>query len=167
MFDLLPYVLALVAGILVKVVDWLDDDRKSKGPVKYALAIVYGAIIGYLISVAPFSALFLAAVVAQVFARKIDTVAHQLGVLASAIAIAFFGFPALDVPLFAFFLVFAFLDEADYIGRMRPLVEYRPFLKIAALAPAVWRRWDYFAAIIAFDVGYEVYRLLKKDKKRR
>ena len=66
MFDLLPYVLALVAGIVVKVVDWLDDNRKSKSPVKYLLAIIYGALIGYLISVAPFSALFLAAVVAQV-----------------------------------------------------------------------------------------------------
>jgi len=164
MFDLLPYVLALVAGIVVKVVDWLDDNRKSKSPVKYLLAIIYGALIGYLISVAPFSALFLAAVVAQVFARKIDTAAHQLGVLASAIAIAFFGFPMLDIPLFLFFLVFAFLDEADYIGRMRPLMEYRPFLKVAALVPAIWGRWDCFAAILLFDIGYEVYRLLMKDK---
>jgi len=75
-------VVALVAGFLVKIVDWLDDERKSKHPVKYFFAILYGLLVGYIIGAAPFSGIFIAALIAQVFARKVDTTAHELGFLA-------------------------------------------------------------------------------------
>jgi len=163
----LPFALAFFLGIIVKAVDWLDDTKKSKNPLKYLFAIIYGLGIGYLISTASFSMLFLAAVVAQVFAKKIDTAAHRLGVLATALGILSFGFPPFDPAVFVYFLVFAFLDEADYIGKLRPLTEYRPFLKVAAFAFILLGRWDYFAGIIAFDVGYELFRLLQTNKKRR
>lgn len=168
----LPYVLAFVAGFIVKAVDWLDDDKKSRHPLKYALGAVYGALIGHLIAAATFSVLFLAALVAQVFARKIDTAAHRVGFLTAALSLLFFGVPVLDLRLFIYFLVFAFLDEVDFIGRLRPLTEYRLFLKIGALVPILMGRWDYFAGIMAFDIGYWIFEYILatktgKPKKRK
>jgi hypothetical protein len=157
-------ILAFLAGALVKTVDWLDDTKKSKNPIKYVLAILYGIAIGYLISLPQFSAIFLAALAAQVFARKVDTTAHKLGFLVAALSLIFFSFPTINPLLFFFFLIMAVLDEMDYIGRLRPLVEYRPFLKIAAFLPAVWGVWDYVFGIFIFDIGYEMITALTKSR---
>lgn len=164
------YGLAFITGLLVKTVDWLDDDRKSKHPIKYILAIAYGILIGYLISTASFSMLFLGAVIAQVFARKVDTLAHRLGFLMVALSLFFFGVPGIELLVFSYFLGLAFLDEADYIGKWRPLETYRPILQIGALALGMMGRWDYFLAVVAFDAGYLIITSLgkrfKKHKKR-
>jgi hypothetical protein len=163
---ILPFVLALIAGFLVKCVDWLDDERKSKSNYKYLIAIAYGILIGYIIGASSFSVLFLAALVAQVFAKKVDTTAHIVGFLAAAVAILFFGFPYIDLGLFAFFLVLAFLDDADYIGWLRPLAEYRPFLKAGAFILLVvgvlegQSMWAYFVGIMLFDIGYLLFHTL-------
>jgi hypothetical protein len=162
---LLPFILAFVAGFIVKCVDWLDDDRKSRHPVKYALAVAYGILIGYIIGASTFSVLFVAALVAQVFAKKVDTVAHRIGFMATAIAMLAFGFPFMDAVQFGFFLLLAFLDEADYVGRLRPLAEYRPFLPAGALCMLVFGRWDYFAGIALFDIGYKLFPALQKHIK--
>lgn len=157
---ILPFVIAFIAGFLVKCVDWLDDDRKSKHPIKYAIAIIYGILIGYVIGASTFSVLFLAALVAQVFATKVDTTAHRMGFIVAVVALLFFGFPPIDAALFAFFLVLAFLDDADYIGWLRPLAEYRPFLKVGAFVMLATGRWDYFVGIMLFDIGYLLFPVL-------
>ncbi len=155
---ILPYILAFVAGILVKVVDWMEDDRKTSAVYKYPLAVAYGLLIGWLIGTSSFSVIFLAALIAQVFARKIDTLSHEIGFVVAILSLFVFGFPAIDVPLFAFFLVLAFLDEADFIGRLHPITEYRLILKAGALVLIPFGRWDYFAGIMCFDIGYEMFR---------
>jgi xanthosine utilization system XapX-like protein len=158
---MLEYIIAFLAGALVKTVDWLDDTKKSKSPVKYLLGAVYGLLIGYMIGKASFSLIFLAALTAQVFARKVDTTAHKLGFLVAAVSLLWFSFPTIDAGLFILFLALAFLDEIDYIGKLRPINEYRPFLKIGALLPAlVFGIWDYFFGIIIFDIGYELVATL-------
>lgn len=161
------YILAFITGLLVKTVDWLDDDKKSKHPLKYFLAVIYGVLIGYLISVASFSVLFLGAIIAQVFARKVDTVAHRVGFLVVALSLLFLGMPSIDMVLFCYFLVLAFLDEVDYIGKWRPLETYRPILQIGALVLVVFGRWDYFAAVVAFDAGYLLVTAIGKRHKKR
>jgi len=160
---MLEYLIAFTAGVLVKTVDWMDDTLKSRNPAKYGLAAIYGVLIGYIIGTASFSLIFLAALAAQVFARKVDTAAHRLGFLLAALSLLVFSFPAIDPALFMFFLTLAFLDEADYVGKLRPLVEYRPFLKIGALVPALWGVWDFFFGIIIFDAGYEIVAALTRE----
>jgi hypothetical protein len=168
---MIPYILAFVTGILVKTVDWLDDDLKSRNPVKYLLAAAYGVLIGYLLSQATFAVLFLGAILAQVFARKIDTLAHRLGIIVAVLSLFFFGVPGIDLLLFSYFLILAFLDEVDYIGKWRPLETYRPILQIGSLVLVLIGRWDFFIAIIAFDAGYLVVNSLGKrfqsNKKRK
>lgn len=162
---MLEYAVAFISGVLVKSVDWLDDTKKSKSPLKYALGALYGILLGFLIGHAPFSLIFLAALAAQVFARKVDTAAHKLAFIVAAISLLWFSFPAIDPGLFILFLALAFLDEIDYIGRLRWLTEYRPFLKAGALIPALFLgRWEYFFGIIVFDIGYELVATVTHEK---
>ena len=155
MLDLvIALVLALLAGICVKAVDWIDDEKKGRYAIKWPLALIYGGLIGYLISQASFSTIFLSALFAQVFARKIDTHTHVLGFGFAVLSLVYLGFPAISIELFVFFAIAAYLDEARYFGRLRGLIEYRPFLKIAALAMLAFGRLDYFLGIMAFDIGY-------------
>lgn len=154
---MIEYLLAFVSGVLVKAVDWLDDDWKSKNPAKFVLALAYGLAIGYIIGTASFAILFLSALFAQVFARKIDTAAHWLGFFTAILSLLYFGFSSIDLPLFFFFLILAFLDEVDYIGRLRPITDYRLFLKLGALSMLYFGRLDYFAGIMLFDIGYALF----------
>jgi hypothetical protein len=164
MFDYIPYLLAFIAGILVKWVDWIDDDEKGRSKLKYPLAIAYGLIIGYLISSAPFAEIFLAAVVAQIFARKIDTQAHLIGFAVIALSLLFFGFPQISLAFFVYFLALAFLDEQEYAGKLKQLSDYRPFLKVGSLVMLFFGRWEYPAGILIFDAGYLLFQELKKKK---
>jgi hypothetical protein len=155
MLDLiLALVLAFFAGIAVKAVDWIDDEKKGKYIIKWPLAIIYGGIIGLLISQASFSTIFLAALFAQVFARKIDTHTHVLGFGFALLSLFYLGFPFLDIGLFGFFILLAFMDETKYFGRLKGIIEYRPFLKLGALVMLAFGRFDYFLGIMLFDIGY-------------
>jgi hypothetical protein len=152
--------LAFCAGLIVKAVDWMDDDQSIPHPAKYPLAVLYGALLGYMIAAAPFAMLFLAAIAAQVFAKKVDTTAHRIGLAATMLIVLAIGIPSMDMALFIFFLVAAFLDEIDYIGSLRPLTEWRPFLKLAGFAFVFLGKPEFFLGIIAFDIGYELFRFI-------
>ncbi len=159
----LPYVIALIAGAAVKIVDWIDDERRGKDHVKWPAAVFYGLMIGYLISEASFSVLFLAAVLAQIFATKIDTLTHTIGLASTAMVLLFLGLPSINLGLFAFFLVLAFLDEVEWIGWLRPVEKYRLVLKLGALSMVFIGRWDFFIAIMIFDIGYMLSENLCKE----
>lgn len=155
MLDLvLALALAFLAGIAVKAVDWIDDEQKGKHIVKWPLAVIYGALIGLLISQASFSTIFLAALFAQVFAQKIDTHTHVLGFAVAVLSLVYLGFPSVDIYIFGFFILLAFMDEMSYFGRMHWIMEYRPFLKVGALLLLFMGRIDYFLGIVAFDAAY-------------
>jgi len=158
---MLQYVLAFIAGFFVKWVDWIEDDRKGRGLLKFPLAIIYGVLIGYLISQASFSELFLGALIAQVFARKIDNIGHVTGFIASMAALVYFGLPSIGIEFMLFFLVLAFLDEQEWPGRLRMLSEWRLFLKTGAIALILIGRYDYAIAILVFDAGYMLFTELR------
>lgn len=159
------FALAFLAGIVVKIVDWLEDDKKSRHISKYLLAFVYGWLLGYLIANASFGILFLAALVAQVLSRKIDSFAHRLGFIVAFIAMFFYQLPDINLVIFGYFIVLAFLDEIDYVGFLRPITEYRPFLKLGPIPFVFLGRPDYLIGILAFDLGYELFKTLQNNKK--
>lgn len=163
---MISYAIAFLSGIFVKAVDWIEDEEGGKSPLKWLLAVLYGITIGCLISTASFSMIFLAALFAQIFARKIDTPAHGLGVASAIITMFLMTLPPLEMSFFVVFTILAFLDEIEYVGRLSPLSEYRPFLKVGAFVPVLWGRFDYFLGIIIFDMGYEAYRFARKRMKK-
>jgi hypothetical protein len=134
---------------------------------KYVLALLYGILIGFIIGNASFSLIFLAALVAQILARKVDTTAHRLGFATSIIVALFFQVPAINLLLFGYFLLLAFLDEVDYIGKLRPLETYRLILPVGALPLIFFGMPEFFIGIVSFDIGYQVVsHLIKKMKQR-
>jgi hypothetical protein len=159
---LFNYVLAFISGFFVKWVDWIEDDRKGKGLLKFPLAVLYGILIGYLISQATFSELFLGALIAQVFARKIDNISHVTGFFASVAALLYFGLPAVNPEFFVYFLILAFLDEQKYPGRYELLSRWRMFLKTGAVMTILLGRYDFAIAILLFDAGYMLFSEVRK-----
>lgn len=158
---MLHLLLAFFAGLFVKATDWMDDEEKGTGKLKYMLAFAYGTTIGYLLSQAGFSMLFLAALFAQVFARKIDTHTHVLGFVVAIAVMLVLGVPQFESVPFLVLLVAAFADESEGSGRYTYIQKYRPFLKLAAFAFVFFGRADFFLAIIAFDFGYVLYEWAK------
>lgn len=168
--DFFPFILAAISGILVKIVDIFDDDLKSKNLIKYLFSIAYGLVIGYIIGVAPFSLLFLAVLIAQLFAKKVDTTAHKVGFLIAVLTMFSFPPPALDLGvlgLFGYFMLLGVLDELEF-EIIQPIASKRLFLKIGLIPLAFLGMWQYLAAILLFDGGYELvrffYTYLKKTK---
>ena len=151
------YAMAFITGILVKVVDWIEDETKHKSALKYPLAIAYGVMIGYLISNASFSMIFLGALFAQAIAGKVDCKGHLLGFITAAVSLLYFGFPVIDFIPFVIFFVFALMDELRFFGKYLFLSDYRPFLEIASLVFIPLGRWDYFLGIMSFDAGYLLF----------
>lgn len=101
----------------------------------------YGVLLGWLIALAPFGQLFLAATLAQLAAGKIDKRVHQLALLLALLPIILWGAPALDWWFFLFFLA-AYFDER---------LKHRPLLPLAALLTL---NLDYILSIALFDGGY-------------
>lgn len=158
---------AFLAGLCVKSVDWIDDEKKGRNPLKWPLAAVYGALIGLLISQSSVSTIMLGALFAQVFARKIDTHTHVLGFAIAMVSLLWLGFPQTDVPLFMFFAMLAFVDEIEFGGRLGWLTSHRMFLKAGAALMLAFGRYDYFLGIMAFDLGYMSFEWLAKRLRLR
>lgn len=161
------YVLSFVSGLLVKAVDFIEDDyskRKTQDPkrktqnwklLSWPLAIAYGLTIGYLVSQTPFSMIFLAALFAQLLAGKIDTSAHGTGFTLAIIATVYFGIPQFDFSPFFVFLVFAVLDEIEFFkGTFDFMHHHRLFLPLAAAVFAIAGKYEYLLGIVPFDIGY-------------
>jgi hypothetical protein len=162
------YLLSFASGILVKAVDWIEDDLKKKHWVRWPLAAIAGLLIGYVIAYSSFANIFLAAVFAQIFARKIDTNTHMLTVLLAALVFFFAGgIASFELWHFLIFLIPAFLDEMKFPGRFAGINEYRPFLDITGLLFGLaLGRWDYFFGIISFDAGYLGFKLVTAKRGR-
>lgn len=151
---MIHYVLAFLSGILVKLVDDIEDKKKGKNPLKWLFSIWYGLTIGYVISQSSFSMLFLGALLAQVIGGKIDKQSHLLGFLVAIVSALYFGLPLIEFLPFIIFLVAAYLDEFTLPAKWSMLTDYRLFLKLAALAFIFVGRFDYLLAILLFDLAY-------------
>lgn len=143
--------LAALTGILVKSVDQLEDVFKKENKAKFILAILYGILIGFSISFSSFSSLWIAVLLAQLIAGKVDRKSHMLGVGVAIVFIAIFGINEINLTNFLILLIFASIDEFNPFKWQQNL---RPALKFATLGFVILGRWDYFFAIISFDLAY-------------
>ncbi len=172
---ILLLILAFISGLLVKIVDNIEDEEQGQNPIKWPLAILYGLTIGYLISQAPFAMIFLGAVLAQILMRKVDTPSHKLGFLSILFSLLFFGAPTIILFPLAAFLISSSLDEMDKIifwDKPKWVQDFRPFLELAAIPFFFLGQWEYLAGILFFDLGYLGITLfhtkkLKSQKKKR
>lgn len=160
---------AFATGIVVKLVDEIEDGkdktRKKSGGAAALLGIFYGFLMAYvMIKSALVANLWMAAVLANVLAGKIDAAGHRLGVFSMLLILSITGFPKFEAGLLAFFALAAFSDEfleglaekRKIRGRIASkMAQLRAVLEISALAASIYlNQWMLFASILLFDTGY-------------
>jgi len=182
MFELIILLaISFFTGISTKIVDLIEDDGLKLFKFdKFVFAVIYGLLIGYVISnynvVAP---LWMGAVFALIIARKIDTKAHVVGLISALMFVGFFGFGKINILFLIIFLIAGFLDEilSDFAEgspllknpllkkpnkikinkNIKKILEMRPLLEISALVVSfVILDFSLFGAILFFDVGYNL-----------
>ncbi len=148
-------VAALISGAAIKHVDYLEDKKGGKGNEKWPLAVVAGLGIGYILAFSPAAVLFVGVIGAQVLMGKIDKPVHGAAVILAAGVPLILGMEYAEMGFLLPFFAIAALDEVDFRGIMKPVSDYRLWLKAAALiAGAISGIWDYFIVLILFDIAY-------------
>ncbi len=166
---------AALSGVLVKAVDEIEDALEPRlgkqcplCRLKFPLAAAYGLLIGYVISFSAFSTLWLAVLFAQFIIGKIDKPSHFLGFAAALVFAVIFGAGGFQFGDFLIFVLAAIIDESSIISDR--LAALRPALKIVTLFYGLFYRWDYFIAIMCFDLaylasGFAIYKLSPQKEK--
>ncbi len=169
--------IAFLTGVLVKIVDDIEDYGKDKYQyLGILLGMFYGFLIYYMFAVnTEVIPLWLGIVIGMLFAGKIDAFSHYFGFGTFITLILIFGIPAFSITLFLLFLVVAVLDELSHayvtkhhramVGRpLARMVEIRPFVEIVALIVSLFtKNWYFFFAILAFDAGYLIVRAFENQ----
>ncbi len=155
---------AFATGILVKFTDDTHDKPiKRFRSAEMFLGFVYGVLLSYVaLKSADVANLWIAAVLANLLAGKLDSRGHRAGAFAMFVILSVFGFPALQPVLFFPFLAAAYADEFFEKDTKKiknkafaAMLSYRPFLEVAAFSASVLTgAWIIFASIAAFDTGY-------------
>lgn len=178
MFDLIPTEIlaaAFMTGILVKLVDDIEDKKLKIKNVSVFLGMFYGFLTGYVIIKSPIAAnLWMAAVLANIAAGKIDATGHRFGIFAMLSTLVLIGFPQFNFYFILLFLIAAYFDEhlknmSDSRKirnkKLSKLASYRLLLEMSAFAVSVYTgQWILFASILFFDLGYALIGKLN-DKK--
>lgn len=184
MITVLGYALMFACGALTKATD--ETGNSSLGAkwqkAGYVTAAAYGATAGLLVAgSAELATLILAMTTGMLFAGKIDSRQHQLGVALIVAIAALAGLAAVNLALFAFFAILCILDEAlnDLIDRAKKkgksinralghFLNARLMLEIGTLAFGLWSgNFGYFIALFLFDLAYNIAgwaSLLKAQK---
>jgi hypothetical protein len=153
---MIDYIIAAaVAGGAIKHVDFLEDVRKGKGIEKWPLGILAGLAMGYVLAFSPAAILFVGIIAAQVLMGKIDKPVHGLAVVLAAAVPFLFGMEVGGIGLLLPFFAVAALDEVEFTGALKPMGEYRLWLKGTTLAVGIASgAWAYFVVLMAFDLAY-------------
>ena len=170
-------IVSFIVGFLVKFVDFIEDDIKSKKNPLRKFTPFFGIIYGLLIGVVLFFwqglvPLAVGVVLGELAARKIDAPGHLIAIFAFLILlvllIAFGFFSGIFVYYFAALVVIFFLaslaDEfADKYAQtlknkfVKLFFSFRPVLEIAAFVVSlITNQWFIWITIFAFDLAYVI-----------
>jgi len=118
--------------------------------------------MGYILAFSPAAILFVGIIGAQVLMGKIDKPVHGLAVVLAAAVPFFMGMGWENTALLLPFFVVAALDEVEFAGILKPMRDYRLWLKGTTLAVgAISGVWSYFVILMAFDLAYLTVSKLK------
>ncbi len=158
-------IIAFVSGVFTKLTDLVIDDGK-KILFKHSdllFGIIYGILVGYLISVSSIIApLWIGVVFGVILAGKIDGVGHVVGVIFIIGTVAILGLSDINWWFVFLFTIVNVIEEKlnDRADKWRPtrvakLIRMRPFAEITALIVSI-ATGEYLLifAILFFDFGY-------------
>ena len=164
---------AFATGIVVKIVDEISDKKLKIKNASALFGMFYGFLIAYVMIKSPVAAdLWMAAVLANIAAGKIDATGHRFGVIFMLTALILMGFPRFNLYFVALFLAAAYFDEhLKNMSDARKIknkaiakaASYRIVLELTAFAVSIYTgQWIIFASILAFDIGYAIVNKLNR-----
>jgi len=161
--------IAFITGIIVKLTDVIVDDKKKilfMGS-DILFGILYGSLIGYMISKYPNVApIWLGVVIGALITKKFDALSHMISLPFIILNAFFFGLHKFSIGLTALFTIICIADEIlnDYFDKKKSTIfvkfmRLRPLLELTALLVSIITlRIEIFLAIFCFDVGYIIIR---------
>jgi hypothetical protein len=161
-------ILIFFLGILVKLTDFIVDEKIDVKYIDNLLGFFYGLLAAFIVLNAQiFSSMFFAVIIAVAITKKIDKVPHIVGALTFFIIISLFGLTKIDIIQIIIFIFAAVLDEiASSIsgkksGVLAKFFSFRPFLEISVfLFSIITGLWILFFGVFIFDTGYNISRFL-------
>lgn len=162
---MIEYLAAVLAGAGIKKVDYLEDELGGKNLWKWPIAIIAGLAMGAVLSFSSVAIMFLAIIAAQVLMGKVDKPAHGLAVAMAVVIPLIMGMDLSAMGLFVPFFIVAALDEVEFAGVLKPMFEYRLWLKgIALVVGVVSGLWEYFLVLMCFDLAYLAAGMIMEKK---
>ncbi len=150
-----------LGGFCAKVADECADRRLPlPSIIPISLAILYGALIGWLTSYTLLSSLFIALALASLLSGKINHPYHLLGAAVFTLVLVAFPTIAFEPWLFCLFLVSGLLDELELGGMARGPLAFlnseRLWTPLAALLAVLFLGAPllFLLALVLFDITY-------------
>jgi hypothetical protein len=179
--ELLKYLalvsLSIIAGIMVKLSDFVEDSVKKKDSIKIVrvlLGLAYGTnlfVIYYLFNdVAP---LWIGIILGLLIYGKIDAMSHYIGVGIFFLLVFFTGSVGYAAPLLTVMFTLICLAEEfvnDYFDRhpiknkiFATLISVRPLLEISSFVTSLLTgQWMMWLGLVGHDVGYVFISVIEK-----
>jgi hypothetical protein len=169
---LIELLAAFTAGLLVKIVDDLEDNKaRINRVVKILLSISYGALIAYLVCIVNIlPELWLGIIIGSVIAGKVDSFSHYIGVGSLIVFSLLFGVPTLNLTLLTIFSILGLLEERvhDYYSKKKNaniLLKIRPVMELSALISSIIiSNYLVIGLLLSFDLGYYASKYTKHCK---
>jgi hypothetical protein len=167
-----------IVGILVKIVDMVEDDGLGLHKIiNIIFGVVYGFFIALLINNVPLIApLLLGTVIGVILSGRIDGHGHYFGIGSFVFFLFFLGVPEISIPFLLLFTLVCVFEEAINMlvdnnkiknKLIKKTFKLRPLLEITALLVSVFTGfWLIWFSILIFDIGYlSTKTILQKYKK--
>jgi len=172
---LILIIFPLLAGLIVKYVDVLEDDRKNSSlSLKITLGMLYGILLFYTVRrFDVIASLWIGTVIGLILTGKIDSPGHYAGVGLFFVLLLLLGFSNVNFLLLILFALICIIEEIlnDYYDKKRiknrlmsKIISARPLLEITAfIISAATGLWMIWIALLSFDAGYILVANLDKD----
>ena len=158
-------IISFIIGFLVKTVDNAEEHGlKMNRLLKIILGLVYGILLGWLVSFVPIPGFWIGIIIGLIVSGKIDSESHYAGMVGIVLSLLFFGFPAINwwIVLITMIICYAeewvndeIVDKKKVIGFLAKLLSLRPLLEItAAILAVIYLDINIFLLLLFFDIGY-------------
>jgi len=162
---MIEYLLSFALGFAVKTVDSsVEHGLKLKPALRYFLAIIYGALLAYLINLVFLPEFFLGILIGVIIAGKIDSKEHFSAVISFVLFSFFLETVIINWVIVAVAAMLCYFEEwvNDNIvdkkkvkGMLLKFLSVRPVLELAAIALSViYSNISIFLLLLFFDFGY-------------
>lgn len=171
--DLLILIIVFFIGILTKITDLIvDHNFKLIKNIEYFFGFIYGILVAYIVTETNtlVASLWFGLVIGVIITKKIDHLAHIIGLVSFLFYLGLVGLPRLNIIYVFVFTFFTALDEIleEKIKHKEKIINLlKKFLGleiVSLIVSFISGVWMVFLSILFFDIGYMLTtKILKRN----